>query len=173
MNKLRLLQQRTRSEQRAPIPPSLQEKLIQRQKRDLIIQSIHKRNKLRKAQTVQLGSKIIQQNYWELALVNQFLHQVYLKYKYREYRQLKKGKSLEHIIFICRFIGRFKLLAWRIKCRVVAKKIMFRIKRYLHGFRMRRKIRLERDLLASVQNFQRITKIFQAGRILIERILKI
>ena len=106
-------------------------------------------------------------------MVNQFLHQVYLKYKYREYRQLKKGKSLERIIFICKFIGRFKLLAWRTKCRVVAKKIMFRIKRYLQNFRERRKIRLERDVLQSIQNFKQITKIYQAGRILIEKVLKI
>ena len=87
------------------------------------------------------GSDKIQQNYWELSILNQFMHRVYLQYREVEFERKKKSIFGKKFLFMMRFIGKVRRLAQRVRIRLTFKRVVKHMHRFVVEFRNIRRLR--------------------------------
>ena len=75
--------------------------------------------------------------------MNAFLHNVYVKYKEREFKEMKKIKWGQRFTFICRLIGKCKILAHATRIRLAGKTIRKYVHAYVKRFREKRRLKFE------------------------------
>lgn len=111
-------------------------------KRLQTIKQIEKRDIKRVNAQLHHGEEQIQENYWEIFVMNAFLHNVYKKYKYAEYMSKRKVKFGQRFAFLCRLIGRCKTIAYNARLRVSGRKVIKFAKHYISQFRERKRLKI-------------------------------
>lgn len=87
------------------------------------MQDIEDRTTRREKVVTQQGADKILKNYWEVYTINSFLHQVYQKYKLREYNHKRRVRIGQRVSFFCWLVGRCKSLAYLARVRVAGRKL--------------------------------------------------
>lgn len=105
--------------------------------------------------------------------MNAFLHNVYKKYKYVEYMSKRKVKFGQRFAFLCRLIGRCKTIAYNARLRVSGRKVIKFAKHYISQFRERKRLKIQREIHANIQNYAKMDKIAITSRIIIFKVVKI